>query len=98
MKKILAVILAVIFVLAAFSGCSGAQNGPKSEYDVPVMQVGDMQYTLNDINYMYVSIFNQIYTQLYYYVGAGISNYVDVNKDLSEQNVSEDQTWDDYIL
>lgn len=98
MKKILAVILAVIFVLAAFSGCSGTQNDPKSEYDVPVMQVGDMQYTLNDINYMYVSIFNQIYTQLYYYVGASISNYVDVNKDLSEQNVSEDQTWDDYIL
>lgn len=53
MKKILAVFLAVIFVLAAFSGCSEIQSKPKSEYDVPVIQVGDMQYTLNDINYMY---------------------------------------------
>lgn len=98
MKKILAVLLAAVLLLTAFSACSNTgTKEPESIYDTPVMQVGDMQYTLNDINYMYVSIFNQVYTQLYYYVGSGISNYVDVKADLSEQNVSEEQTWDDYI-
>ena len=98
MKKILAVLLAAVLLLTAFSACSNTgTKEPESIYDTPVMQVGDMQYTLNDINYMYVSIFNQVYTQLYYYVGSSISNYVDVKADLSEQNVSEEQTWDDYI-
>ena len=97
MKKFIAVILAAVLMLTAFSACSGTKE-QSSVYDTPVMKVGDMQYTLNDINYMYVSIFNQIYTQLYYYVGSNISNYVDVKGDLAEQNVSEDQTWNDYIL
>lgn len=97
MKKFIAVILAAMLMLTAFSACSGTKE-QSSVYDTPVMKVGDMQYTLNDINYMYVSIFNQIYTQLYYYAGSNISNYVDVKGDLAEQNVSEDQTWNDYIL
>ena len=92
MKKLIAVILAAVLMLTAFSACSGTKE-QSSVYDTPVMKVGDMQYTLNDINYMYVSIFNQIYTQLYYYAGSNISNYVDVKGDLAEQNVSEDQTW-----
>ncbi len=97
MKKILAVILAAVLMLTSLAACSNTEKEPENIYDTPVMQVGDMQYTLNDINYMYVSIFNQIYTQLYYYFGSNISNYVDVKSPLTEQNVSEDQTWDEYI-
>lgn len=98
MKKILAVILAVIFVLAAFSGCSGAQNGPKSEYDVPVMQVGDMQYTLNDINYMYVNNLYQIRNEFYYIYGVDLFSVIDLKKDLSEQTYGDNETWHDFLI
>ena len=97
MKKILAVILAAVLMLTSLAACSNTEKEPESIYDTPVMQVGDMQYTLNDINYMYVSIFNQIYTQMYNYLGSNISSYVDVKSPLTEQKVSEDQTWDEYI-
>ena len=56
MKKFIAVILAAMLMLTAFSACSGTKE-QSSVYDTPVMKVGDMQYTLNDINYMYVMCF-----------------------------------------
>lgn len=97
MKKIFALLLAAMLVLTAFSGCSTTNEQENSNL-IPVIRVGETEYTLNDINYMYVSIFNQIYTQLYYYVGTNISSYVDVSKDLKEQYVDEEQTWHDYIV
>ena len=97
MKKILAVIMAAVLMLTSLAACSGEGKEEGSVYDTPVMTVGDMQYTLNDINYMYVSVFNQIYTQLYYYLGSNIATYVDVKSPLTEQKVSDSQTWDEYI-
>lgn len=99
MKKILAVLLAAVLLLTAFSACSNTgTKEPESIYDTPVMQVGDMQYTLNDINYMYVNNLYQIRNEFYYIYGADLFSVIDLKKDLSEQTYGDNETWHDFLI
>lgn len=98
MKKILAVILAAVLMLTSLAACSNTEKEPESIYDTPVMQVGDMQYTLNDINYMYVNNLYQIRNEFYYIYGVDLFSVIDLKKDLSEQTYGDNETWHDFLI
>lgn len=67
------------------------------EYSEPVLKIGDMEFTLSEFNYMYVSSFNEIYSNLYSYYSDSISNVIDITKPLEEQMVDETTNWDEYV-
>lgn len=101
MKRFFAVLIAAMLVLMAFAGCSdaadGAQNGTKDKSEV-VLRIGETEYTKNEVNFMYVSAFNEMYSSLYSYYGSYLSYYVDITQPLEDQMVSEDLTWHEYIV
>ncbi|MBQ6877528.1 MAG: peptidylprolyl isomerase [Oscillospiraceae bacterium] len=94
MKRFFAALLAAMLVLTMFAGCSAKES--------PVAyKVGNMEFTVEDMNYMYVSSFNEIYNNLYYTYanyGIDISTIVDITKPLDEQMVNETTSWHQYIL
>ena len=105
MKKILAVILAAMLLISVFAGC-GASESTKatevpSEASEVALVIGETEFTVADMDYMYVSTFYEVYNNLsytYYSYGMDISTILDITKPLEEQMVSESQTWHDYIL
>ena len=105
MKKILAVILAAMLLISVFAGC-GANESTKatevsSETSEIALVIGETEFTVGDMDYMYVSTFYEVYNNLYYTYysyGMDISTILDITKPLEEQMVSESATWHDYIL
>lgn len=93
MKKIFAVLIAVMLLVTSFAGCSGGVDGSAVAY-----KVGEREFTVEDMNYMYVSAFNEIYYNLYSYYGSYLSAIIDISKPLDEQMLSEDKSWHDYLI
>lgn len=97
MKKILAVFMAAMLLVASFAGCS-SEEAPEAEAgndtSAVVLRIGNTDYTLNEVNFMYVSSFNDIYN---YYYSSGY-NVVDMSVPLDEQFVDETTTWHQYVL
>ena len=92
MKKILAMLLAAILVLS-LSGFSA------KETESPVaLRIDDMEFTVEDMNYMYITSFNDVYNNLYSYYGQNLSYILDVTKPLEEQIMGADTSWHQYIL
>ena len=93
LKKIIAVMLAAVLLAAAFAGCSAAETEEPSG----AIKIADTEYSLEEFNYMYVNMFNDIYDSLYSYYGNYLTQYLDVYKPLSEQDMGDGTSWHDYI-
>ena len=95
MKKIIALLLALVLVLS-FAGCSGEKA---TEEKSPVaLKIGNTEFTVEDVNYMYVSTFTDMYNYYASYYGDYLSMIIDINTPLEEQMVDETTSWHDYIL
>lgn len=88
MKKTLAIILAVLMIAVSASGCA---TGTESE---KALKIGNTEYTVADFNALYVMTFSSFYS----YYGSTINSKMDLSKPLSEQFVSEDESWEDYFI
>lgn len=100
MKKILAVLMAVMLMLSVFAGCASSETEAQGESPVAI-KIGEMEYTVADVEYMYVSTFNEIYYNLYYTYssyGIDVSTIVDITKPLEEQMIEEGKSWHEYVL
>ncbi len=98
MKKIIAFLLAAMLLMTIFAGCSGEQ---KTEEDLPspvAFKVGEMEFTVEDMNYMYMTSFNDVYNTFYNYYGEYLSYLLDVTKPLEEQMLDENRSWHQYIV
>ena len=93
LKKIIAVMLAAVLLAAVFAGCSAAETEEPSG----AIKIADTEYSLEEFNYMYVNMFNDIYDSLYSYYGNYLTQYLDVYKPLSEQDMGDGTSWHDYI-
>ena len=96
MKKIVALLLAAIMMISVFAGCSGETPEAKGESSV-ALKIGDMEFTTEDMNYMYVVSFNDLYNYYYSAYGNSISYILDVTKPLEEQMLDENTSWHQYI-
>ena len=85
--------LAAVLLAAAFAGCSAAETEEPSG----AIKIADTEYSLEEFNYMYVNMFNDIYDSLYSYYGNYLTQYLDVYKPLSEQDMGDGTSWHDYI-
>ena len=92
--------MALVLVLTAFTACSTNEQPSEEENNFTKIaaKIGETEYTVADINYMYASVFNNVYSTLSYYYGEMVSTYLDPSKPLDEQVLSEETTWHDYIL
>ena len=97
MKKILAMLMALVMLLTVLTACSDTEK-EVSPYEIEAARVGDLSYTVADLNYMYVTSFYDLYNNLYYYYGENISEYVDQTKSLKEQDIGDGTTWHDYLM
>lgn len=102
MKRFLAMLIAAMLVITAFAGCasSGTETGANGESPVAV-KIGNTEYTVEEMNFMYLATFNEIYYNLYYTYssyGIDVSMIIDTAKPLEEQMFSEEMTWHDYVL
>ena len=98
MKKFVAFLLAAMLLVTMFAGCSGEQ---KTEEDAPspvAFKVGEMEFTVEDMNYMYMTSFNDVYNTFYNYYGEYLNYILDVSKPLEEQMLEEDRSWHQYII
>lgn len=102
MKKIVAVIMAMVLCLAFFAGCAETEvfAAEKSDidYSKTALRIGDMEFSVNDVNFMYVGLFNQMYSSLVSYYGDYLSSIIDITKPLEEQMLDESTTWHQYIM
>ena len=102
MKRFFAVLLAAMLLISAFAGCSSEKAPEENGGESPVaIKIGEKEFTVEDMNCMYVSAFNEIYTDLYYtYASYGIdvSQIMDVSKPLEDQMAGENVSWHDNIL
>ncbi len=89
--------LAIIFFVAV-PMFKGESETPAVNNDEVVLKVGETEFTLEEFNYMYVTSFNEIYSNLYSYYGSNISSLVDMSKPLEDQVVYEGTTWHDYVI
>lgn len=79
-------------VLTLLSACSKVEEDVSqevSDYDKIAIKIGDMEYTVNDYNYTYVSAFSDVYN---YY-----GSYIDMKTPLSEQDMGDGTTWHEYF-
>ena len=100
MKRFLAMLLAAMLVITAFVGCAASGTEENGESPVAV-KIGNTEYTVEEMNFMYLATFNEIYYNLYYTYysyGIDVSMIIDVTKPLEEQMFSEEMTWHDYVL
>ncbi len=88
--------LAIIFFVAV-PMFKGEGEAPAVNGDEIVLKIGEQEFDLNEYNFMYISSFNEIYSDLYSYYGDSVSYIVDITKPLEEQMVSDTQTWHDYL-
>lgn len=99
MKKIIAVLLAFTLILTMLTACSTEQQPEiNNSFTEIAAKIGETEYTVADINYMYASVFNNLYSTLSYYYGEAVSTYLDPSKPLDEQEFKEGTSWHDYIL
>jgi parvulin-like peptidyl-prolyl isomerase len=61
------------------------------------VEVGDTKYSVADFSFLYATTFYNYYNNLYSTYGDYTSYFLDTSKPLSEQQYSEDQTWEDFI-
>lgn len=96
MKKIIAMLMAMLLLLGAFAGCSSepAENAENGEV---ALKIGNTEFTVKDVNFIYISTFNSMYSELYYQFGENIGSIVDLTKPLEEQMFDDTLTWDDYV-
>lgn len=100
MKRIFAVLIAAMLMLTVFAGCASSEAEAENGSAV-ALKIGNTEYTVNDIQYMYVATFNEVYSNLYYTYssyGIDVSTIVDISKPLEEQMVDETKTWHEYVL
>ncbi len=98
MKKFIAVLMAFVLMLTLFAGCSDTENTEKTENSAIALKVGEMEFTVNDVNFMYISLFNQLYSNVVNYYGDYASTVVDISKPLEDQLIDDATTWHDYLL
>ncbi|MBQ7875013.1 MAG: peptidylprolyl isomerase [Oscillospiraceae bacterium] len=98
MKKLLAVLIAALLVLGVFAGCSGTEGGGEQSGSEIVLKIGEMEFTKSEMDFMYVSAFNEIYSNLYSYYGSYLSSVVDISVPLEDQMVSDGLTWHQYVI
>lgn len=96
MKKILAVLMALVLMLTVFAGCS--ENAETAKDDNIALRVGNTEFSVNDVNFMYIGIFNQLYSSLSSYYGEYVSSVIDISKPLEEQMMDDTTTWHQYIV
>lgn len=92
-KKIIAVILAAVLLTVSFTACSGKASNEGAN----AVKVGETEYNINELNYMYVNVLNDIYDNLYRYYGSALSSLLDLEKPLSEQDMGDGTTWHEYL-
>ncbi|MBQ2899285.1 MAG: peptidylprolyl isomerase [Oscillospiraceae bacterium] len=100
MKRIFAVLIAAMLMLTVFAGCASSEAEAENGSAV-ALKIGNTEYTVNDIQYMYVATFNEVYYNLYYTYssyGIDVSTIIDISKPLEEQMVDETKTWHEYVL
>lgn len=100
MKRIFAVLIAAMLMLTVFAGCASSEAEAENGSAV-ALKIGNTEYTVNDVQYMYVATFNEVYYNLYYTYssyGIDVSTIVDISKPLEEQMVDETKTWHEYVL
>ena len=98
MKKIIAFLLAAMLLITAFAGCSGEKKAEDDSPSPVALKVGEMEFTVEDMNYMYMTTFNDVYNTFYSYYGSYISAILDITKPLEEQMIEEDLSWHQYIV
>ena len=98
MKKIVAFLLAAILLITVFAGCSGEQKTEESLPSPVAFKVGEMEFTVEDMNYMYMTSFNDVYNTFYNYYGEYFSSLLDISKPLEEQMLDENRSWHQYII
>ena len=102
MKKIIAVIMAMVLCLAFFAGCAEAEAPDNADnamdYSAVAIKINDMEFSVNDVNFMYVGLFNQMYSNLASYYGDYLSSIVDITKPLEEQMIDDTTSWHQYII
>ncbi|MBQ2861350.1 MAG: peptidylprolyl isomerase [Oscillospiraceae bacterium] len=96
MKKIIALLLAMVLMAGVFTGCANTEE-PAAENNA-VLKIGDKEFTLNEFNFMYIGLFNQVYSNLASYYGDYLSSVVDITKPLEEQMIDDTTTWHEYIV
>ncbi|MBQ2795207.1 MAG: hypothetical protein IJF04_04205, partial [Oscillospiraceae bacterium] len=96
MKKIIALLLAMVLMAGVFTGCANTEE-PAAENNA-VLKIGDKEFTLNEFNFMYIGLFNQVYSNLTSYYGDYLSSVVDITKPLEEQMIDDTTTWHEYIV
>ena len=97
MKKIIAFLLAAVLLVTMFAGCSGEQKTEENSPSPVAFKVGEMEFTVEDMNYMYMTSFNDVYNTFYNYYGDYLSYLLDVTKPLEEQMLDENRSWHQYI-
>ncbi len=100
MKRIFAVLIAAMLMLTVFAGCASSEAEAENGSAV-ALKIGNTEYTVNDVQYMYVATFNEVYYNLYYTYssyGIDVSTIIDISKPLEEQMVDETKTWHEYVL
>ena len=101
MKKIIAMIMAMVLCIALFAGCAEAENPAEEnngEYSAVALKVGEMEFSVNDVNFMYVGLFNQMYSSLVSYYGDYLTSIVDITKPLEDQMIDDTTSWHQYII
>lgn len=95
MKRIIAVLMAMMLVLTAFAGCS--DSGKTEENDIAI-KVGNTEFSVNDVNFLYIGNFNQMYSNLTSYYGEYVSTILDISKPLEEQMLDDTTSWHQYLV
>lgn len=94
MKKFVSLLIAVMLVLSTFAVCAYGE-----ENDSPVaLKIENTEFTVEDVNYMYVTTFNDMYNYYASTYGNYISAIIDITKPLEEQMIDETTSWHQYIL
>ncbi len=94
---ILAVIIALAMIFFIAMPKTLEEGEEKVNGDEIVLKIGTAEFSLNEFNFMYISTFNEVYSNLYSYYGEYISNVVDLTKPLEEQMIDDSTTWHSYI-
>lgn len=90
MKKVLAVLMALVLMLTAFTGCSGNKE---TDYNQTALSIGGVDFSIADFNYMFVMNFSSFYN----YYGQAMNQTMDLTKSLKDQDNGEGTDWDTYF-
>ncbi len=96
MKRFFAVLIAAMLVLVSFAGC--ASEAEENAGSSVALKIGNTEFTVADVDYMYATNFYDIYNYYASSYGSYISAIIDITKPLEEQTFDGTVTWHDYIL